>query len=94
MAKKWTYSRSLTYKDTEGNVHTALSQLYSIGVYVIIDDNPRLQYSVTPAQMVKIEKSIKKDFEKGLITDLVLGVPITVIRDENGFYVEVNKIEK
>jgi hypothetical protein len=89
-SKNWTYSRSLTFKDAEGTEFNMISQLYKIGVYVIINNDPGMQYNLTPSQMVKTEKQFKKSFEAGDITDLVLGRLITVTKDKEGFYIEIN----
>lgn len=80
--KKWSYATSLSYKDKNGTERSMLSQLYQIGVYVILDGDSNKQFSVTPSKMVKVQRQIQKDKE---ITELKIGLVITVM-EENGFY--------
>ena len=86
--KQWKYhkSHSFVFKNKKYNV---LTQLYRIGVYLIMNGDSSMQFTMTPAQMVTMERRMKKDFEKGVISDLEFGVPITVTTDEAGMYVEI-----
>ena len=85
--KKWTYHKTHTcvIDDEKQNFST---QLYQIGVYAILNGNAR-QLNLTPADIVKIESNLRKSEKEGQITNLVFGVSITVIEDENGLYKEI-----
>jgi hypothetical protein len=87
--KKWNYHVSHSYK-IKGRECVGLTQLYQIGVYLIVNNNPKLQFNITPNQMVSMEKRMRKSFEKGEITDLEFGREITVIENESGLYEELN----
>lgn len=88
MAKKWTYHTSHSYTDVETKQKiSAQTQLYQIGVYLIVNGNPAMQANTTPTRMVELEKKLNKKFESGKITDLEYGREITVV-EEDGFYVE------
>ena len=88
--KKWNYHVTHSFKD-KGKETKGITQLYQIGVYMIIDNNPRLQFNITPNQMVSMERRLKKAFEKGEISDLEFGREITVIENEEGFYEELKQ---
>ena len=88
MSKKWTYHRSHSFEH-EGRKVTFITQLYKVGVYGIINGNPAMQGSFTPSGLVTMERLLKKDAEKGEITNLEFGIPITVTKDENGLLMEV-----
>lgn len=86
---KWTYHESHKYKDSKTNKEfQMITQLYKVGVYTIVNGDPAWQTSMTPNQIVKIEKHLKKMEEKGDIKDLEFGISITV-SDDSGFYEEV-----
>ena len=90
--KKYKYHTSLSFVDVEsGETFSFLTQLYQIGVYLIINNNPALQYNLAPSSIMKQEKHILKLFKNGSIKDLKLGRAITVIKNEDGFYVELLK---
>lgn len=86
--KIYKYHTSVSYTDKKGVEHKRLSQLYEIGVYVIIDNNPALQFNTTPSTMMKSEKRIKKDIESGEVTNVVWGKEIQV-HEVNGLWEEV-----
>lgn len=86
--KKWKYHLTHSFKDAEGE-HFALTSLYQIGVYMIVDNDPSLQFNMKPVNMVSIEKQLLKALDKKEISDLKFGREITVI-EENGFYKELN----
>lgn len=90
-AKKWTYhtSHSFILKET-GQKVSMMSQLYQIGIYIILNGDSNLQANVTPTNMVSQEKKLKKDLQNGKITDLVFGSQITVTTDKDGFYVQAD----
>jgi len=74
----------------EGTKYSFQSQLYQIGVYAIINNDPAKQLSLTPGQIVSLEKRLRADFKSGKITDLEFSAPIRVRTDENGFWVKVD----
>ena len=84
--KKWNYHTAYYFEDKKGNKHNLLTQLYQIGVYIIQDGNASMQGNMTPNQMVSLEKGLKKEEKEGKISNLTFGMPITVIKDEQGFY--------
>jgi len=86
---KITYHKSHTFITNDGIEHTFITQLYSIGVYGILDNNSSMQGSFTPQAIKKMEKNLKKQKELGKIKDFTLGVPITVT-DASGFWEEIN----
>ncbi len=88
MSKKWKYHTSYSFTENEKEC-TIATQLCKIGVYTIFDNDPARQGGMTPSQMAKMDKDIRKHEEDGTITDVVFGRPITVIEDENGFYKEL-----
>ena len=88
MAKKITYHKSHTFIDKEGKEHIFVTQLYKIGIYGILDNNPQSQGSFTPQTIKKIEKNLIKLKEKNKIKDFTLGLPITVT-NKNGVWEEV-----
>ena len=85
---KWKYHTSHAYKTGEGKEISFMSQLYKIGVYGIVNNDPDMQISTTPGKMAILEKKLKKEQKEGKITDLVFGREITV-SDETGFFEEV-----
>ena len=55
--KKYKYHTSLSFVDVEsGETFSFLTQLYQIGVYLIINNNPALQYNLAPSSIMKQEK--------------------------------------
>jgi hypothetical protein len=94
MSKPITYHKTHSYKfiDEESNQEMTINfitQLYQIGVYFIINNDPLQQGGIKPNEFKRIEKSLKKQEENGEITDLVFGSPITVIEDDDGLWKEV-----
>jgi len=87
--KQKTYSYHTSHSFiVEGKKQTFATQLYEIGVYGIFNNDPAMQGSFTPNDIVKIEKSLNKAFEKKEITDLTFGMPITV-KEIDGFWAKV-----
>jgi len=86
--KKYTYHKSHTFEYKDGTKSSCITQLYQIGIYVIVNNSPKLQFNITPNKMVSIEKKLKKDEEKGIIKNLKFGIPITVTL-ENNCWIEV-----
>jgi len=89
MAKKnYQYFRGATFV-INGETHTIATQLYMTGIYGIFDNDPAQQMNLSGGQVEKLFKDIQKDFDNGKITKLELRSPITITKDEDGFYVEV-----
>ena len=87
--KTFTYHKSLSFIDVEsGQKQSFATQLYQIGVYGIMNNNPSLQGNFEPKYLVKTEANFKKLQEAGVIKDLVFGTPITVAQI-NGLWKEV-----
>lgn len=79
MSKKYTYHTSHSFIIVENEKKTSMqSQLYQVGVYVIVNSDPSMQFNATPAMMVKQEKVLNKALEDNEIKDLVYGLKITV----------------
>lgn len=54
--KTYKYHTSHSYKDVAtGLTSQLITQLYQIGVYGIINNNPSLQFSTSPSKLVKTE---------------------------------------
>jgi len=87
---KWKYHLTHSFKD-EDKEHTCASNLYQTDIYMIIDDNPSMQYSMTPSQMMRMESDLKRLAKKGEISDLKFGRELTVIKNENGMYEELKE---
>ena len=85
--KIWTYNVTHSYIDIKTNVkYNAVTQLYAVGVYCIINNNSKLQLNLSPNQMQTLTRKLKKQQEKGLIKDLIFGREIKVTKGENGYY--------
>jgi len=84
--KKWKYHKSHSFIDGDGEKTEGITQLYKIGVYFIINNDPYHQFNTTPAGMVEIENTLK-ELEGNSIMDLQFGQEITVI-EKDGFFVE------
>lgn len=85
---KYTYHTSHNYTENGISIN-AITQLYQIGVYMIVNGDPALQFNFTPNQIIRFEKKLLKAEKEGKIKDLQFGTEITVVKDENGFYKEV-----
>ena len=83
-----TYHKSHSFETKEGDKIEVISQLYQVGVYIIVNGDSSQQYNMTPKKIANIEKTLKKDKEKGKIKNLKFGNPITVT-DKSGFWEEV-----
>ena len=86
--KKYTYHKFHSFVNGEGETISCQTQLYQIGIYGIINNNPSLQFGGLPKHLVKIEKYLKKKFDNGEISYLKLIGEITV-SDESGFWEEI-----
>lgn len=85
--KTITYHKSHTFVENGTNIE-CITQLYQLGVYLIVNGDPAEQYVMQPKDMVKLEKRLKREEKKGNITNLEFGIPITVT-GESGLWEEV-----
>jgi len=85
---KVTYHKSHTLITLDGKEFNFATQLYQIGVYGIVNNDPSLQSSFQPQQIKKMERDLMKDKKEGKIKDFILGIPITVT-DDSGFWVKI-----
>lgn len=89
-SKKWKYHTLHSFVHIPTNTKTTFAtQLYKIGVYSIVNNDPAMQFNLKPQDIVKVEKKLNKDLEEGVIKDLEFGREITV-SDETGFYEEMD----
>lgn len=87
--KKYTYPVSVTLKKDGKVVHSAATQLYQIGVYIIENNDSARQGSLTPAQAVKYMKQFKPDnLVDGVTAEF--GREITV-QEVDGFWKEIKE---
>lgn len=84
----WTYHTFHSYRTNKGEQVNCTTQLYQIGIYLIVNNDPGMQATTTPTNMVKLEKNLKQREKKGEISELVFGPEITV-SDVTGFFEEV-----
>lgn len=84
---KYKYHTSFTCITESGKL-SMKSQLYNIGVYVILNGDPSLQFGLSPQKMVAQERELMEDVKAGKVSDLALGPEITV-EEINGFWKEV-----
>lgn len=82
------YHKSHSFVDLEGKTNNFFTQLYNIGVYGILNNDPSTQGNWSPQEIRKMEKELVKAKEKEQIKDFELGIPITVT-DESGLWVEI-----
>lgn len=82
---KVTYYASHSFRSSDGKSHTMITQLYQVGIYVIFDGKPSLQGGMTPQKLSDLQNNLRKDAEKGLITDLKFGQKMTVSDDSGGW---------
>lgn len=85
---KWTYHTSHSYTTTGSNqLVSFMSTLYQCaGVYGTVNGT---QVLLTPAAMVKLEQKLNISQQKGDIKDLAFGTEITVTKDGDELYKEV-----
>ena len=84
--KIYTYHVSHCFVERDKKMEM-MTQLYQIGVYAIVNNNPALQLSLLPKDVVNIEKELKKGIASGKISDLIFGREISVY-EENGMWKE------
>ena len=87
--KTWSYPICMEWKDTEGKINSYATQLYKVGVYCTINNDPSSQMNLTPAEIVKMTKKIKNEFEV-----IAERNSITVTIDKDGFYVKLIPCEQ
>lgn len=85
--RKVTYHNFHSYI-ADGKKITCITQLYKVGVYAIINNDPALQFNWTPMKIRATEKKLRKQEADGNITDLVFGREM-VVSDSTGFWEEV-----
>lgn len=86
----WKYHVSHSFVLVESKTKITLAtQLYQIGTYAIVNNDPSMQLSMTPAELSKLEKKLKKDEAAGIISELKFGREITVTKNNDGFFEEV-----
>lgn len=90
MSKKYKYHRSHSYTK-EGFKVSLITQLYKVGIYGIINGDPGMQGTFTPSGLVTLEKKLKKEEEEGEVSNLEFGKPITVHKNEDGLWEEVDE---
>lgn len=88
MAKKYTYYRLIEFTDKNGVTHSLATQLYSIGVYGIWNNNSDLQSSYSSKELSKLCKNLKKEEAIGNLTNVKLVGEITV-QEVDGLWKEV-----
>ena len=86
--KVYTYHASHSFIGSNNTKVEILTQLYKIGLYVIINADPAMQIGFDPDCMVKLEKDLKRQEKEGRITNLVFGRAISAYKDEEGFWTE------
>lgn len=88
-AKIWTYSSFHSFIDNGENFSLA-SQLYQTGIYFIVNNDPTLQGGfLTPEELVKAEKRLRKLVIENKITDLHFSPAIKVTTDDYGFLIQL-----
>ena len=85
--KVYTYHKTCSFESDAMKV-SLITQQYKTGIYIIINDDPNLQFNYEPKDMVKLEKSINKTFKSGKITNLVYGSEVKV-HMINGLWEEI-----
>lgn len=90
MDKIYTYHKTIKVINNDDTTETLTTQLYNIGVYCIVNNDPRLQFTSSPPKLVKQEKELKKKVESKQIKSFELISPITVTKDDTG-WIEVTK---
>lgn len=86
-----TYHKSHSFIDLEGASHTFATQLYQIGVYGILDNDPTMQGNFQPSDIKKIEQGLPKQIKNKEIKSFELGIPITVQKNETGLWEEIDE---
>ena len=59
--KIYSYPISMFIKFNDNTTFQYETQLYQIGVYITINNNPRLQFNLTPQRMERFVNKILKD---------------------------------
>ena len=85
---KITYHRSVKFTPVDGPEQHLVTQLYKVGVYGIVNNDPAQQGNFTPGQLKAMEKKLLKAHDKGDVKSIELTLPITVT-DKSGFWEEV-----
>jgi hypothetical protein len=85
--KEWSYPVSATWTNNKDQKEHYATNLYQTGVYLIINDKPKLQFNLTPQDMQDTYEAMLEDEEAGHLSDIKWGRKIVVIK-EKGFYKE------
>lgn len=87
--------KEITYYDTHsftlvanGKKETASTAQYQTGVYVIFNDDHKLQFSMSPEKISKYQKDLMIAAGKGEIKHLTFGRKITVTKKTDYTYVK------
>jgi hypothetical protein len=91
MAKKkqWTYYKSATITSPDGTKESFATQLYQTSIYIIWNNNPASQGGIVPSAIERLCKRIKADLDASKLTNVEWGTEITVTKDADGMFVEV-----
>ena len=90
--KTFTYPVTAEWVEDKAEMNYS-TQLYQSGIYIIFNNRPVLQGTMTPQKMVNLHKKLKIKEKEGKITSLCLGREITVSK-ETGFWEEVPSKEE
>lgn len=86
--KVYTYHIWNSFVTKDGKKANMLTQLYQIGIYAIVNNDPAMQLNLTPKDIVKIEKDLNKRMLSSDITELEYGRSISIYKNEEGFWTE------
>lgn len=88
--KVFRYPKSISFIINERAMQF-VTNLYEVGVYGCLyqDNKPVHQANWHPRQIADFARRCKKDYQIGVIDDLIIGETISVIEDAEGFWTEV-----
>ena len=84
----WTYPIKATFEEKK-KLFSYRTQLYPSGVYIILNNDPHLDDTLTPQNMINLKRMLLRKQSLGMIINLEFGREITVIKDKDGCYIEV-----
>lgn len=87
--KTWSYHVAFSYVSKDGKKVSVVTQLYEIGVYGIINGDAGQQFTCTPKHMKVLERNLSKFEARGEIKELTWGRLITVCKNKEGMYEEI-----
>lgn len=82
--KEYVFHTQVRFKSPSGDFQITM-QVYQVGVYAIINNDPGQQITLHPDACAKAERKIKRDFDNGKISDLTMTNKVTV-REVNGLW--------